>query len=94
MITHIIGSDTRLLFEWIDSADLPMPISAATFTVKDRDDNTVTISSSLTYEDGAVRIHIQDTDTTSAANYAYTVTATSGTDKQIISAGLLRIKAP
>ena len=112
MIIHITGSDSRFAFTWTDSANLPMPISAATVTFYDGDpltddsnnpildENgnqilvTITLSSELTYSDGEVRLHIQDTDSTAQGNYGYVISATSGVDKQVISAGLLRIKEP
>ena len=94
----------------VNGIPIPISAATLTVTARDPltdglgnpilDDNnnpilaTITLSSELTYSDGEVRVHIQDTDTTAQGNYGYVVTATSGTDKQVISAGLLRIKQP
>ena len=94
MINHFIGADTRLAFEWVDTENEPIDITAASFAVTDREGESVTLDSELTYSAGIVRLHINDADNNTLGNYTYTVTATSETDVQIISTGLLRIRQP
>lgn len=96
MITHRLGQDTRIAFDWADDDGTAITPTAAAFDVIDADGEPV-LSVALadpqlvTSADHALELHL-GSEWGTPGLYSYVLRVEDGTDWTILSAGLLRVK--
>lgn len=96
MITHYIGADTTVDFDWTDAAGVAIAPSSASFeaTGPGTAISYVLGDPGLTSGTHSVELHLDDTMTIAPGNWQYTMRANDGVDWAIISSGLLRVRVP
>lgn len=96
MITHYIGADTTVEFDWIDADGMAITPSLASFeatgpgTAISYALGDAALTTSLTH---SLALHLDDTLTIGPGNWQYLMRANDGLDWSIISSGLLRVRS-
>lgn len=91
LITHMIGADTREVFQWLDDDDELIVPDDAAFDVDDVDGAPVVMDEATIDDDGTIRVYIAADHDIDPGIYLYTLRAQS-TDWQYVSAGILRVR--
>lgn len=96
MITHFLGADTSVSYDWCDDEGDPVMVTSARF-IATREESTgidwLDTEPGLSINgDYAISILLDDQLDLDPGNWSYRVTAVSSGDTTLLSAGLLRVQ--